>query len=55
MRGIDVFDRGQDVDGLIGDLTCWRGTGDCEDVGTGFCLFIGDFRHDGGVFGRVWR
>lgn len=55
MRGIDVLDRGQDVDGLIRDLTCWRGTGDCEDVGIGFRLLVGDFRHDCGVCGRVLR
>ncbi len=55
MRGINVFDRGQNVDGLIRDLACGRGPGDCEDVGIGFRLLIGDFRHDCGVCGRVWR
>jgi len=55
VRGLDVFDRGQDVDGLIRDLTCWRGPGDCEDVVIGFRLLVGDFRHDCGVCGRVWR
>lgn len=50
MRGIDIFDRGHDVDGLIRDLTSWRGPSNCEDVVVvvGFCLLVGDFRHDCG-------
>jgi len=47
VRGIDIFDRGHDVDGLVRDLTSWRGPSNCEDVVVvGFRLLVGDFRHD---------
>lgn len=51
--GIYVFNRGEDVR-LIRDLSCWRRTSDCEDIGIGFRLLIGDFRHDAVVCGGVW-
>lgn len=57
MCGVDVFDRGHDVDGLIRSLTCWRGPSNCEDVGISFRLLVGDFRHSNGCLGmclEVW-
>ena len=48
MCGIDVLDRGHDVDGLIRGLTGWGGPRDCQDVGIGFRLLVGNFRHDCG-------
>lgn len=51
--GVYVFDRGHDVDGLIRGLACWRGPSYCEDVGIGFRLLVGDFRHGCGCLCSV--